>query len=106
VTHSTAPEKPGNWHAAVLYCQLGPTASVRDDGTPYLPDAHSCVPACDHRCTTTGCRGRYDLGIVDFWHPNPLRMLWWKSVLLPRAHRRVNRWNAHVADRLADQLED
>jgi hypothetical protein len=70
VSLHTASEKPGNW--------------------PHL------VVGCD--CGLRSCKGAWDLGIVDYYHPNPLRMLWWRLLGKPRAKRRIAAWNVHQAD--------
>lgn len=69
-----APEKPGNFVHQVITCN----------------SAYCRGPA-------DGCTNTWDLGIVGYYHPNPLRRTWWRIWGKPRATRRIAAFNRHTA---------
>ena len=60
-----------------------------------MTDKTRQATSASHRAVITRANGDVvDLGVISYWHKNPLRRAAWRMFGQPRANRRIARFNA------------
>ena len=60
-----------------------------------MNDSTKQPTSASHRAVVTRANGEVvDLGVVSYWHKNPLKRLRWRLIGKPAADRRIARFNA------------